>query len=309
MPISAMDKPCPAWKRFHNHKTVGVDKQNFLKSSDKLFVLGSCFAQEIRKGIFNRIGPGRVFPDFSSLAFDAERIRVDGLPDENHMNYYNAFSVLQELERCLDMWEQAPDDYWFTNEKYQDPYRRLIVGESRDYVHEIGGRLTQLVKDGFSKADHFLFTFGMTEVFFNNTTGLAANQKPGYGGFGGKRETTFRATGYADNMEVVLKISDLIRAHKPDARIFVTVSPVPLARTFSGKDIYIANTISKSTLHTVLTEASQLRDNLIYFPSYEAVMMNPKDNFYEWDGRHVMPETVTEIVGSFFDAFMETVPA
>jgi hypothetical protein len=301
--IEPTDAPCPVWKRFNKNKTVGVEKQKILKPTDKFFVLGSCFAQEIRKGILSKIGAENVFPDFGSLRFDPDKIRVDGLPTENHMNYYNSFSILQELERCLGMWDQAADDYWFTKGQYQDPYRRLIIGESCADVHAVTVQLTQLVKDGFAQADHFLFTFGMTEVFFNFTTGKAACQKPGYGGFGGKNETSFRATGFAENLDNVLKISDLIYQRKPEAKIFVTVSPVALARTFSGKDICVANTLSKATLRTVLSEASQLRSNIIYFPSYEAVMLNPRGNF-KWDGRHVTPGAVNEIVESFFGAFM-----
>ena len=56
----------------------------------------------------------------------------------------------------------------------------------------------------------------------------------------------FENTDYAENMKAVREIVELIRAKSSkDVKIILTVSPVPLNRTFSDQDIIVANSYSK----------------------------------------------------------------
>ena len=48
---------------------------------------------------------------------------------------------------------------------------------------------------------------------------------------------------------------------KNEIKIFISVSPVPLAATFSGKDIISANNYSKSVLRCVAEAISTKYDN------------------------------------------------
>ena len=142
----------------------------------------------------------------------------------------------------------------------------------------------------------------MTEVFVNRRSGRIANQKPGYYAGGGENETDYHRANYADNLAAISRTIDLITAQKPKARIFVTVSPVPLERTFSGEDIYVANSLSKSTLRAVLGELAETRPNVTYFPSYEAVLASG-DDAWEGDGRHVRRDVVAQITDAFVDSY------
>jgi hypothetical protein len=83
--------------------------------------MGSCFAQEIRQALDNELGPGQVVPNYLDMSYDPARVQVDALPSANHLNTYNAFSVLQEIERILGLWKPAADDYWQVGEKLQCP--------------------------------------------------------------------------------------------------------------------------------------------------------------------------------------------
>ncbi|MEL6583584.1 MAG: GSCFA domain-containing protein [Pseudomonadota bacterium] len=243
-------------------------------------------------------------PDYTRLKFDRARAKVDELPERNHLNSYNTFSVLQEVQRALGLWTQAPTDYWEIRGRFQDPYRRLVIADTPEYLMELVAGLDALSQDGFAQADHFVFTFGMSEVFVNESTGLVANQKPGYCRGGGVEETVFKNTSVAENTANILAISDLIAAEKPEAKIILTVSPVPLSRTFSGQDIVVANTQSKSVIRAAIGEAMTQRSNLIYMPSYERVMQDGRDSFEE-DGRHVRRPVVAEIVQAFVEAHFE----
>ena len=294
----------PLWKRHvRRGRAITLRPDPVIRSGQGVMLLGSCFAEEIRLALGTSAPAVAMLPDYALLDFDRRLVRVDELPGRNHMNYYSVFTVLQEIERCLGLWDQGPEDYWRTGDGWQDPYRRLVLSPDRAALHEVTGRITALMRAAFARADHFVFTFGMTEVFRDRISGRYAAQKPGYMRGGGAEETEFVASTFADTLERMLRLSDLIAEAKPQARIFASISPVALAMTFSDQDIAVANMQSKSTLRAALGEAVAARANLTYVPSYEAVMSRGPDAF-ERDGRHVRRDVVAQITDGFRAAFV-----
>ncbi|RWP61690.1 GSCFA domain-containing protein [Mesorhizobium sp.] len=92
----------------------------------------------------------------------------------------------------------------------------------------------------------------MTEVFINKASGKVAAQKPLYRGGGGMQETTLHISSFQENYANVMATVDMVRQHKSDAPIILTVSPVALAWTFQGADVVTANTEGRSVLRAVL---------------------------------------------------------
>lgn len=303
MNVKVTPKANPVWKRFMAYREITAVPAPEVSRADRFFVMGSCFAEEIRIALTRELGAASVGPDYRQLSFDRRRAQVDELPSRNHLNTYNAFSVLQEVERILGLWRPEPDDYWQVGERVQCPYRRLVFADTPETLNTISDGLDAILRQGFADADHFIFTFGMTEVFINQASGKIANQKPGYSG-GGGRETTFHQASFAENLVAMERIVDLITERKPKARIFVTVSPVPLSRTFSGQDIYVANTLSKSTLRAALGQLALNRPNVRYFPSYETVLSVGPEAWLE-DGRHVQRWLVEKITAGFVETYFK----
>ena len=291
-----------AWKRYQVDHVVTSVFAPLVKRSDHFFLMGSCFAQEIRLAMDQVLGADHVVPNYLDVAYDPAHVQIDGLPTYNHLNTYNAYSVLQEVERILGLWAPAPDDFWEVAGKLQCPYRRMLFADSLETFVSACSEMDRVLREGFAVADHFIFTFGMTEIFVNRASGKVANQKPGYGNGGGKEETDYHRASFAENLTVVQRLVDLITAQKPNARIFLTVSPVPLKRTHSGEDIFVANSLSKATLRAVLGEVVATRPNVTYFPSYEAVMAEGH-SAWEADGRHVQPALVEAITRNFVDTY------
>jgi hypothetical protein len=146
----------------------------------------------------------------------------------------------------------------------------------------------------------------MTEVWRNKATGLVVCQKPLYGaGGGGGDQSYFWQTSFDDNLAAIRKTVRLLLEHKPGAKIFMTVSPVALERTFSENDIYVANTESKAILRAVLGQIAREFSEVTYFPAFEAVMSNGLQSFREGEGRHVLPEVVRPVVDAFVKAHVE----
>ncbi len=130
-------------------------------------------------------------------------------------------------------------------------------------------------------------------------------------------------TTHAQNLEAFLSLLRKLRSANACARIVCSVSPVPLMGTFFGDDVVVSNMYSKSTLRSVVTEAIQVEADcgcapVDYFPSYEMVMLRPRDEVWrdlnpvgQPDGRHVRPDFVQNvIIRAFTEHYLpELVPA
>ena len=287
-----------AWHRFMADGFVTFLHDPTVQRTDRFFLLGNSFGEEMRLALTRMLGPGQVGPDLAHLAYDPAVARIDALPARNHLNTYNAFSALQEIERILEVWSPEPDDYWETEDGLQCPYRSLVFAASPEILEEVSADLDAALRDGFDAADHFIFTFGSTEVFINRASGKATNQSPAYPQGGGRDETDHFATTFAENYDAITRMVDLITAEKPEAIIFLAVSPVALKRTFSGQDIVLANTLAKATLRAVLAEVALTRPNVRYVPYYEAVLA-AGDEAWMPDGRHVRRAVVEKITRAF----------
>jgi hypothetical protein len=105
------------WKRFIADRAITAVVSPTVSRGDRFFLMGSCFAEEIRLALEQELDAGHVGPDHWQLSFDTARMQVDELPDRNHLNTYNASSVLEKIERILNLWKPAQDDYWQVGEK------------------------------------------------------------------------------------------------------------------------------------------------------------------------------------------------
>ena len=87
--------------------------------------------------------------------------------------------------------------------------------------------------------------------------------------------------------------------------IVLTVSPVGLGRTYTGKDVVVATVEAKSILRAVTAEICREFENVSYWPSYE---LATRDDIFREDGRHVRQDSVALIVDSFIEAHRADVP-
>ncbi len=135
----------------------------------------------------------------------------------------------------------------------------------------------------FLAADMFILTFGLSLCWFEKATDqLILEPGDTHTITGLKRAlSTFemRQTTVADNEREILRCIDLIRKVRPEAKIVLTLSPVPLQAALTDVSPIPANIISKSTLRVALANvtARKLKD-VHYWPSYD---------FVDWFGAHV----------------------
>ena len=301
----------PRWSSHFRNKLFTVERKPLFGPEDKIFTIGSCFAERIRA--YLTVEGFTVGPPTLDIPMDLDRFRIDNLPRLGHLDYYNTFTIRQEFERHIGEWTQDADDYWTIKDPvwegevaYQDPYRRATFGRTPEDLREAVAHSDAAIDRGIREADVFFMTMGMAEVFRNKQSGKIACQKPGYAKGGGEEQTEFHMSSYEENYANLKRIVEIIRQVRPSARIVMTVSPVALARTFGDQDIVSANSEGKSILRAAVGAIAREFDAVTYFPSYELVMANSPFSFREDDGRHVASWIVSKIVKTFKAAHCTT---
>jgi hypothetical protein len=115
----------------------------------------------------------------------------------------------------------------------------------------------------------------------------------------------FRQLGLEDCLQYMRATLALLRSlGKPEKRFLVTVSPVPMWRTFRAEDVLIANTYSKSLLRTVAGCLVNESADVDYFPSYESVMLSQRDQVWDDDQLHVTNEFVGKVVRRLIGTYL-----
>jgi hypothetical protein len=292
-----------AWQRITSKPffTPRVDAGFTVEASDRIFAIGSCFAREVEAQL-------------SRLGFT-----VDSRPDagtfEGHqapypryahdfLNKYNPESIYQELRWALDPGTEFPTEAFqeLPNGMWRDVMAEPVFGDGDfDGTLDLHRRLSDITRRA-ANCRIVVITLGLVEVFHDTKTGLYANTTPHLTASPGRYE--FGVLTYPEVMDALERIHRVLSEHgHRDVEILVTVSPVPLAGTYTGTDIVMANTHSKSLLRSAAGEWSQINGNVHYFPSYEIVMNSARDRVWFMDGRHVRHDMVAHIMETFADAY------
>jgi hypothetical protein len=112
-------------------------------------------------------------------------------------------------------------------------------------------------------------------------------------------------TDYATNVRALREILELLQRFGPASlRIIVTVSPVPMSETFSGRDVIVANAYSKATLRAAADDAVRDFERVDYYPSFEAITVSNRGLTYNaGDDLHVLDSAVQQVSRNFLEAY------
>lgn len=276
-----------------------------LNAGDRIVTMGSCFARNIEEylGTIGFIVP--VLGYSGPLEESGTRGRVQGI-----LNKYTVASISQEIDWIKAVrdaggkvtwdlispmaYQTDPDSYLDLQLSTSHPVSKARMIERRQTIYEIHSQMFE--------SDLMVITPGLTEAWFDAHSGLYIQQAP------------TRAMANAHAGRFFLEVLDFHQCHSMLERsvrimkdegtrqIALTVSPVPLARTMTHKDVLIANSYSKSTLRAVIGQLSDNYDFVHYVPSYERVMLTKKKEIWSDDLRHVSDTFVGDIVSTFASA-------
>ncbi len=249
-----------------------------IEKSTQITAFGSCFAANISNWLSER--------NFRVLnkAEEATRAYVVTMGE----GMVNSFVIRQQFEWA---WE---------NKVFDQPLWHGYKAEEYGYDEEVRLETRKI----FDDTDVFILTFGLSEVWYDEPTGNVFWRTIPKDVYDPSRHK-FRLSTVEENRDNIRAIYDLIRKYRPDAKIIVTLSPVPLIATFRDVSCITANSVSKATLRVAVDEV--VRDvreegRLFYWPSYELVT----DVFrgpYRSDRRHVRPVVLNYIMRLFETAW------
>ena len=241
-----------------------LDPKFTFAAEDKLVTIGSCFARHVESEL-ERYG----------YRFRTRAPENQVEPDEctSPTGFFNKFTTASMLNEVR--WALAGDD--FPHAAYTEVNGRWTDGQlpasfaTLERAMQIRARVQDILGD-IRSAQFLVLTLGLVESWFDSEANVYMNTAPTAGHIS-KYPGRFHVhvLDYRENMRHLEEIYETVKAANPGLRLIVTVSPVPLGATFTGQDITVANTYSKSTLRAVAGDFCAAREDADYFPSFEAV--------------------------------------
>jgi hypothetical protein len=120
------------------------------------------------------------------------------------------------------------------------------------------------------------------------------------GGTFDKRRHEFVNLDVEDVVADVTAFVSELRAVNPEARVILTVSPVPLIATAEPRHVLVSTIASKSILRVACEKIVKGCKNVAYFPSYEIVTGGfGKTSYFAEDCRSVTEEGVAHVMRVF----------
>jgi hypothetical protein len=268
---------------------------------------GSCFAAHIGRALLEEgmhwydaepAPPGLTREERSARGYRRFSFRTG--------NIYTAAALRQWFAWALDE-EKPPEEVWEDNGTFHDPYRPTLEPDgfaSPDDLVRSREVTLAAVRTALTKADVLVFTLGLTEAWHDTRTGTVLPMCPGTvrGTFDPARHVLRNHTVTQVHHDLTAVLA-LARAVNSRLRMVLTVSPVPLTATATGRHALVATTHSKSVLRAAAGQLADETDHVDYFPSYEIITGFPyRAAFYEPNLRTVTPDGVAFVMRHFFQA-------
>jgi hypothetical protein len=272
-----------------------------LRRGDRVASMGSCFA--------SNIVPHIEAAGYAYVRTETPHPQVAHLPENlgyrnfsaAYGNVYTVRQMLQLVRRCMGLFAPA-EDRWHEPEGVVDPFRPGLAYPAVSDVEfdVITGAHLDATRRALAQADVMVLTLGLTEAWESALDGAVFPTCPGTvaGRFDAARHR-FRNHSVAEITEDLHEVIAAIRTLQPAARFIVTVSPVPLVATASGRHVLEATTYSKSVLRVAAGEVERTEAGVAYFPAYE-IVTGPQapERFFEDDRRSVSAEAVDVVMGA-----------
>ena len=237
---------------FLEKKTPTIDYNS------KVFLLGSCFAENIAD-------------KFTYYKFQS-KVNPLGV-------MFHPLAILDLLKRAQNRTDFTEKDIFFSNGYWQSysAHSRLNNQSKKDIISDLNSAVVS-TKTQLMAASHVVLTFGSAWVYtFIKSQTIVANchKQP-------QKEFEKSILSIDQLNEAFESIISILKSFNSELTIILTISPVRHL-----KDGFVENTHSKSQLISALHPLVNTTKNVHYFPSFELVMDELRDyRFYKEDLIH-----------------------
>lgn len=278
-----------------------------ISPTTKVATAGSCFAQHISRRLSKSGYTYYVVENADSAmpkaTADAQNY---GTFSARYGNIYTARQLLQLFDRAYGTFQPSTTVWQRGDGRYVDPFRPQFdpAGfDSPEAVHAEAQLHLAAVKQLFETLDVFVFTLGLTEGWRAKADGAVFPLAPGVAG-GEWDETKYEFVNFEveDVVADMTAFVDRLVSVNANAKILLTVSPVPLVATYENRHVMVSNTYSKSVLRVAADKVARSRSNVLYFPSYEIITSNATAHrYFDDDMRSVNESGVNHVMRVFFE--------
>lgn len=245
----------------------------FIDETTRVTAFGSCFAESISTWLANR--------NYKVLT-KAENSKAYIVSCSEGM--VNTFVIRQQFEWALE------------GKKFEAPLWHGYKAEEYGYDEDVRQETARI----FQETDFFILTLGLSEIWYDEPTGGVFWRTLPKSKYDPQRHK-FRVATVEENRDNLRAIYKLIRKHRPDAKVLLTLSPIPLIATFRPESCMSANSVSKAVLRVAIDEVvREFKDDghLFYWPSYE-IVANVFQYPFKEDGRHLYSSVKEFIMMTF----------
>ena len=225
-------------------------------------------------------------------------------PVRGHLNKYSPASIPQELDWAVDPARFPREGLVPAGDVLADPF--LHERAAHGGIEALLARRRQIAAyfaQAFA-ADMVVVTLDTIETWFDRRTKRALNNPPLQRIY--DEEPDRFSVRRLDTAEVganLKTITSRLKARNPKQKVVLTVSPVPLERTYGPEDVIVANLAGKSVLHAAAVECAAALPQVDYFPAYEAVLTSDPALVWQPDRRTVRDEMIAAITRSFVERY------
>jgi hypothetical protein len=266
-----------------------------------VFTIGSCFARNIEIALRDR---GLRVPTLDLQVSPEELMKGSGLRT-GILNKYTPFSMLNEIEQ-LDRDDdggrfliELGDDVWWDGQLHSHETVTRARGLQRRR------RIRRLYDEAIAESALVIVTLGLVEAWWDEAEQVYLNDTVPRHVIDRHPDRFFFEVLSPDRViEAVDRLVALLHRRNPAQHMLLTVSPVPLHRSFTGGDVLSANNYSKSVLRVAAEMAVRRFGHVDYFPSFESVTLSDRAIAWEEDLAHVMPELVDYNVARMIEAYI-----
>jgi hypothetical protein len=278
-----------------------------IEQSAKIFTAGSCFAQHVGRALrANGFTVLDAEPAPAAVSDQTAQRFGYGMYSARYGNIYTTCQLHQLIQEATGGFTPTAP-VWRRRDAFFDSQRPGVEPDgfsTEEAVLAHRARHLTRVRHAIETADLFVFTLGMTESWVHRIAGdvyptatgtLAGQFDPDVHVF--KNFTVDEA--YRD----FVRFRRRIRQFRPKARFLLSVSPVPLTATASGRHVQLASTYSKAVLRAVASMAYDQFHDVDYFPAYE-IITSPANHgvYFATNKRSVTPQGVAAAMGAFIAA-------
>ncbi|MFL5753804.1 MAG: GSCFA domain-containing protein [Bacteroidia bacterium] len=252
------------------HVTALPAKINY---SDKLLLMGSCFAENI--------------------AAELQRNKFN-LISNPHGILYNPLNISASIEEYISKKLYSERDLFFGNERWNSFYHhsRFSDADQTNCLENINLSIEN-AHDQLKEARWLIITFGSAFIYKNKENQIVANchKLP-------QKEFTKELVPVEEIINAFNEMISKLEIFNPGLNLIFTVSPVRYIR-----DGIIENNLSKAILLQAVHQLTKENPTCFYFPSYEIVNDELRDyRFFKEDLVHPNEMAIQYVLEKFVDS-------